>query len=156
MYSHSELTVIAANWLKNSIKCPVVAREIAANTVSRETPDAIGWKSDCCYLIECKTSKTDFYKDKKKIARQEGFPALGNKRIYIAPKDILSPESIPKDWSLYEVNEKGKVRYKTGPKVNETGKFSSCRTSETAILISIIRRLSNWKPLIMDTNYEKI
>ena len=150
MYNHTELTKIASNWLKNSVKCPVVGREIVANTVSREIPDAIGWKSNCCYLVECKVSKKDFYKDKKKLARQEGFPALGNKRIYIAPKNVINPDLLPENWSLYEVNNNGKVRYSAGPKVNEPGRFSSCRTSESRILLSIVRRLNNWNSLIIE------
>jgi len=65
--THQELCARALRWLSGTRRCKPVFANIASCT---EIPDAIGWSS--CYkfdgstVIECKTSRTDFYKDDKK------------------------------------------------------------------------------------------
>lgn len=68
--NHAELCKRARRWLKGTRRCNPVFSGIAS---CAEVPDAIGWSS--CHewygstVIECKTSVTDFYADKKKRLR---------------------------------------------------------------------------------------
>ena len=65
--NHEELCERARRWLSGTRRCRPVFSSIAS---CGEVPDAIGWSS--CYqwhgstVVECKTSRSDFYADKKK------------------------------------------------------------------------------------------
>jgi hypothetical protein len=65
--THEELCERARRWLSGSRRCEPVFSNIASCS---EIPDAIGWSS--CYgwsgstVVECKTSRSDFYADRKK------------------------------------------------------------------------------------------
>lgn len=115
-YSHSDVVEIGAKWLKQKIKCPVIAKEIKC-TGSREIPDVIGFRSDTSFLIECKASRNDFLSDFKKPERQGLRSALGNYRLYLAPKGVIDHLKVPTSWGILEINEKGRVeitRFMTG------------------------------------------
>ena len=103
--THAELVDRAARWLRNTLHCGVVGQEIRAYTLSRETPDCIGWLGSrgLSVLVECKVSKADFAADLLKPARRGG-PALGNLRFYLTPPGLLSPSQVPEGWGLYEVH----------------------------------------------------
>jgi len=64
---HEELCDRARRWLRGTRKCEPVFSGIGS---CAEIPDAIGWSS--CYawrgstVIECKTSRSDFYSDRNK------------------------------------------------------------------------------------------
>lgn len=100
-WTHDELCEIAERWLKNSMRCGATISEITSHC--GEVPDAIGWKSFDSFLIECKTSRADFHKDKKKVWRQPGVNGLGRIRYYMAPEGVLKPEDMPEGWGLLEV-----------------------------------------------------
>lgn len=139
--THKELVNKAAKWLKNFFHCRVILTEMVAYTKSCETPDAIGWVFNQAILIECKSSKSDFYNDRKKRARHGLFPALGVWRFYLTPPGLLKPEEIIDGWGLYEVHGRS-IKYKTGNKYNSAGKppFESCKDSEIAMLVSALSR----------------
>ena len=65
--SHDQLCERARRWLSGTRRCDPVFSGIAS---CAEIPDAIGWSSCGQWygstVIECKTSRTDFYADKKK------------------------------------------------------------------------------------------
>jgi hypothetical protein len=103
-FTHKQLVRIAANWLKNTKKCHLVASEIIVPTIS-ECPDAIGWLSrGWSILVECKASRSDFLADKKKPCRNE-LVGLGQQRYYLTPRNLLRPEEVPDRWGLLEVRE---------------------------------------------------
>ena len=90
--SHKELVNIASKWLKNSVKCGLVLTEHVGGI--RGIPDAIGWKQggQLSIVVECKSSKSDFYQDKKKYWRQESMQDmdLGEYRYYMFPQGLFS------------------------------------------------------------------
>lgn len=65
--THEQLCDRALRWLSGTRRCEPVFAGIASCS---EVPDAIGWSS--CYahegstVVECKTSRTDFYAERKK------------------------------------------------------------------------------------------
>lgn len=65
--THEELCERARRWLSGTRRCEPVFSNIAS---CAEIPDAIGWSSKWEWpgsaVVECKTSKSDFYADKKK------------------------------------------------------------------------------------------
>jgi len=71
--THKELVEIG-NWSR----CDIVVTELA--TWVSETPDVIGWKGGASTLIECKTNRQDFLRDKHKGARRMSKYAMGNYR----------------------------------------------------------------------------
>lgn len=154
-FSHKELVEKAATWLQKTLRCTIVAKELVSYTRSRETPDAIGWyNSFSSYLVECKTSRSDFLSDKKKPARIEGNPAMGNYRIYLANPGVIKPEELPTGWSLIEA--RGSRIYFVGGidprKRNQVMPFNPCLKSESAVLLSIIRRSVGYNPIIIDSS----
>jgi hypothetical protein len=105
--THAELVQRAVRWLRNTRRCGVVFAEFRSS--SMEIPDAIGWHNGgrVSYLVECKTSVSDFYADKLKPGRT-GLMAkagVGRYRYYMAPPGVLSAELVRKHrprWGLLE------------------------------------------------------
>jgi len=124
-----------------------------AYTLSGEIPDAIGWQHNKCFLVECKVSKSDFYADRKKPARNWNwsqtlkdagvcYPALGHWRFYLTPPGLLKGCDLPVGWGWYEVHGKS-VRYAGGEKYANAKPFpcTSDYPSERALLVSALRRV---------------
>ena len=72
----------------------------------RELPDAIGFKSGYSCLIECKASRSDFLKDKKKPFRNGTMKGIGSERIYLTNPNVANVHDLPPKWKLlWAVNE---------------------------------------------------
>ena len=129
--THNELVGRAVKWLKNSQKCPLVLSETYA-TLSLETPDAIGFKGRLSLLVECKTSRADFCRDKRKLFRIKPQWGLGVYRYYLTDKGLLNPNELPWKWGLLE------VRGKIIRKVKEAQMFNAAKAAyvEKPLLIS--------------------
>lgn len=140
--THAELVARAVRWLRNTCGCRVVLSEHVAYTVSRETPDAIGWVNNRSILIEVKTSRGDYAADLLKPARQKFHPALGSWRFYFAPPGVLDHIDLPEGWGLYAVYPQT-VRHVKGWKYRNAASppFSNpCRSSEVALLTSALAK----------------
>ena len=83
--THKALTELAKFWLKSAKQCNPVFSEQGSQNFP-EMPDAIGFKSDSCIVVECKTSKSDLYADRKKPFRESG--GLGNLRYYFMTEKL--------------------------------------------------------------------
>ena len=139
--THAELVERAVKWLRNSFHCRVVLSELVALTRSGETPDAIGWVFNRAILVECKRTRSDFYADRKKMARLPHMPALGAWRFYLTPPDILRTSQIPMGWGLYEVQGKKIVHVQGEKYANaKAAPLASDRDSEVALLVSALAR----------------
>lgn len=64
--THADLVMLAERWLY-AMGCGVVIFE--QRTFSWEQPDALAWKSNESILVECKTSRSDFHADRKRVIR---------------------------------------------------------------------------------------
>lgn len=118
--THADLVQRAVRWLRNGatirnqwgddrsrrVCCGVVFSELVTSTW--ETPDAIGW-GDCgmtSILVECKVSRSDFARDKKKPSRHYQQFGVGKYRYYLAPSGLLRAEEMPERWGLLEFDGK--------------------------------------------------
>jgi hypothetical protein len=98
--THKELVARAVRWLLKSERCYVALGE-PYSTMVYELPDAIGWKRGWSILVECKVSRSDFLRDKHKLARHR--VGMGQSRYFMTPKGIIKPEELPQGWGLLEV-----------------------------------------------------
>jgi len=113
----------------------VVASELVSSNI--EVPDAIGWLNagKCSVLIECKTSRSDFLADAKKMFRRRQEHGMGRYRFYMAPVGLLAADEMPEHWGLLEV----RGRAVDVAKVAEMYREYNWR-AEMAMLWSIARR----------------
>lgn len=95
--THAELVGRAGKWLKG-VGCPLVFTELV--TTQSEQPDAIGWRNrgSESYLIECKTSRSDFLADRRKPHRM--VKGLGRFRYFMCPPGMITPDELPPRWGL--------------------------------------------------------
>ena len=108
--THDDLVQIAARWLRGPQRCGVVMTDAGGGGL--EIPDAIGFRRAGRYsiVVECKASRGDFLRDRKKFHRQAGM-GLGQRRYYLAPVGIvLTADEVPAGWGLVEVNSAGRCR----------------------------------------------
>lgn len=142
--THSELCKVACKWLKNTIRCGVVAVEPVCASLTGEIPDAIGFVATSArtVLVECKTSRSDFLKDKKKFHRNDHCStSLGAWRFFLISGDFVTEKDIPDGWGVYLYDGK-KVVHKFGVKWSNAGKppFSSYHLEERQIMYSMLRK----------------
>jgi hypothetical protein len=115
--THTECVAAATLYLNK--RCKVVLPEFYSH--NDELPDVIGfnhgfirnYKYDggvYSTLIECKISRGDFLKDKKKNFRMFPEKGMGDLRYYCCPKDLIRKEEVPEGWGLLYVYPSGKVR----------------------------------------------
>lgn len=140
---HDELCKQGVRWLKKTIGARLAISEIVCSNTYGEIPDVIGWKSSYSILIECKTSRSDFKADSKKIFRQFPDFGRGQLRLYLCPDGIIKPEELPEGWGLlyYSPERKNLKRIECfkGNIVCESGnlKFQEAQIkSERALLLS--------------------
>lgn len=143
--THNELVKIAERWLVGSRKCGAVLTELV--TLGMETPDAIGFRDGTSTLIECKTSRSDFLADAKKLFRRNPWMGMGTFRFYLCPAGVITFQDLPANWGLIWVNEKGKAKQQVGPIGNIWSSQEEFRFSEKNIqaeqqmLVSALRRI---------------
>ncbi len=80
--------------------CSIVISEF---TVTSEQVDAMGWTAHRSIVVECKTSRDDFLRDRKKHHRKNADGGLGDERWYLTPKGLIKPDELPDGWLLAEV-----------------------------------------------------
>lgn len=140
--THFELVKRAESWLiKNGFKC-VIRDPFKAAT--REHPDVIGWKHGISVVIECKSSLADFRQDAKKPFRKCPELGMGQWRLFLAPKGLISLDQLPDKWGLLEATQKKIFRSHGVPMGNiwSPQPFTDFNgAAERDVLISALRRL---------------
>lgn len=132
--THRQIVNRVARWLKTAKRMTVVMSEL--RTWNSETPDVIGWLSGAAsIMVECKTSRSDFHADKKKVFRREESRGMGDRRYFAAQNGILRPEDMPDGWGLLEI-------YPHQIRVAVDATFKSAdKRAECVMLMSALRRL---------------
>lgn len=140
---HNELVKIADNFLRNTkngnMRSQITFMEFVTLNNGCEIPDCIGFNSTNSTLIECKTSRSDFLADRKKISRMKPFCGMGNFRYYLAPSGIIKILELPENWGLLETDGK-KVFI-----IKNAERFDNTRENDFYILYSALRRLKKEK-----------
>ena len=142
--THDDLVIRAEKWLKNQ-NCGVVFNDrFQATTFSGEQPDALGFRSGCSIMIECKASRADFLADKKKRFRKEPELGVGDWRFYMCPPKVIEVHDLPENWGLLWVYPK-KVQQVHGIPANTEWQskrpFVRSKDGEIRIMYSALRRL---------------
>lgn len=102
--THDHLNKAAAGWLRNKCNCGVVLTEPGTYYCS-ETPDNIGYRgSGITVVVESKTSRSDFFADRKKFFRREPNHGLGMYRYFICPMYMIKVEELPSGWGVLYFN----------------------------------------------------
>jgi hypothetical protein len=105
--THDELVEAGYRWLLNQ-GCAFAFKELGA--LSYEIPDVVGFKNRDCILIECKATRQDFLKDKKKLFRQHPQLGMGKFRFYLCSPDLIKVKDLPEKWGLiYSTGKRCKV-----------------------------------------------
>ena len=142
---HDYLCFRAERWLK-SRNCGVVFNDkFQAVTYSGEQPDALGFRTNCSILIECKASRSDFLADRKKRFRKDPSLGVGDWRFYMCEPAVINVEDLPDGWGLLWVHPK-KVEQVYGIPTNtmyESKKpFNGNKNDELRLMYSALRRIS--------------
>lgn len=130
--THVELVRRAARWLEQ--KHPIVVTEMAGGA---EEPDAIGFRMGFSTLVECKTSRGDYYADRKKGARR-----MGDWKYFLTPPGLLEGLALTPGWGLLEVHGKVVKKVLEAPQVEDKD-----MRGEQCLLLSCIRRIGRTSPV---------
>ena len=135
--THADLVTKGIKWLRSQggkqWSAPLAFGEIVA--VGNEIPDVIGFSSNGSTLIECKTSKSDFKRDKKKMFRSVPQMGMGKYRFYMCPTGLIEKNELPDNWGLIYVSEKGVAKLIVKPK----SQYCNLK-AEHSYMYSIMRR----------------
>ena len=113
--THRQLCEIGARFLKrpesaNGHGCHFTVIEAACYG---ENPDVFGVRHGIhghgigTFLLEAKTSRSDFLADRSKPHRLNPEIGMGKYRYYICPTDLIKPHELPEKWGLIYVSPKG-------------------------------------------------
>ncbi len=139
--SHADLVLRADKWLHGQ-GCKVTFKELCTYTRNGEQPDNIGWTKGSTILIECKTSRQDFFADKYKKFRMIPEMGMGDWRFYLCPPKVIMPHHLPEGWGLIWCYEKIVKKIHGIPKsYHGTGPLNGHKISESQMLVSALRRL---------------
>ena len=137
--THDQLVSRAFDYLRLTLDCKVCFKERVAST--SEIPDAIGYCNRTSRLIECKASRADFLKDKKKWFRTHPDYGMGYNRYIMAPVGLLLPKELPEGWGLLEVYKKERGHRAVIVEANPKDFTERNLRAELSYLISAIRRI---------------
>ena len=146
--THKDLVDAAVKQLK-SWSCSPILRELVTLNSTGEVPDAIGWNCHGSILFECKTSRADFLRDRKKIFRYSlEDMGMGDWRFYITlPGVVRSADELPRGWGCYTYmpGYKRPLSHAYGEKYNWTvgHPLHGHKNNEIIMLRSYIRRTCN-------------
>jgi hypothetical protein len=104
--SHALCVRLAAEYMQK--RADVVLPEFFSH--NSELPDVIAFDTRTSTVIECKVSRGDFLKDKKKPFRINANQGMGDYRFYCAPQGLIKQEELPRGWGLIEILPSGKLR----------------------------------------------
>jgi len=137
LITHDILVAKAKDWLLKKQRCYVVLTEVHMAT-AREIPDAIGFTvGGYSILVECKVSRSDFCRDKKK-----GPYRVGRTKYYLVPGGLISPSEVPKPWGLLFLDGKRiLVALKPQREIHGDHSISEiAQREETGLLVGALRR----------------
>ena len=104
--SHADCVAAAASYMQK--RSDVVLPEFYS--WNAELPDVIAFNRDQSTVIECKVSRSDFFKDRSKPFRMNPNSGMGDSRYYCCPKGLIKPSDLPPYWGLLYVLPDGRIR----------------------------------------------
>ena len=144
--THKMLVSIGTKFLMN-FGCSVVLPELSSLNNSGEIPDIFAMKSGYSVVVECKISRADFAKDRKKIFRQNPEMGMGQYRYILCPEDVIKPvdlAGVHENWGLLYVKQNRRIKKVIFPKGNyfsyDEYRFPCNLDAERSLLASALRR----------------
>ncbi|MBT0554279.1 hypothetical protein [Riemerella anatipestifer] len=146
MLTHNDLVEIGYKWVVK--RCGVALKE--HKTICDEIPDVLGFNQHGSFLLEAKTSISDFLVDKNKPFRTNPDDGVGDWRFFITPKGLITVDKLPPNWGLIEVSDNGKVAsiYNPFGKGNIYLQWAKCKKNfkkEYLFLYSALKKYKNEK-----------
>ncbi len=142
--THADLVKISVK-MAHKLGFPLAITELKASSTKGEIPDCLAFKGGGdTLLIECKTSRADFLRDKEKKFKSKSL-GMGDYRLFLFCESVnISHNEIPKDWEYIKVNESGEVT-ESSIRITNLGlidslQFKKNAKAEVAVLYSYIRR----------------
>ncbi|WP_313418801.1 hypothetical protein [Sphingobacterium multivorum] len=146
--THSQLIAIGIDFVKKRFRYPLVFSEIMSAVYTGEIPDIIAFGAfNKSIVLECKISRSDFLRDRKKPFRLDPSLGMGKYRFYIAPVGIIHPSDLPERWGLIVVDSEGRADIKVNPYCKTSSGniwfngFEQNFKAERALLFSVLRRI---------------
>lgn len=151
-FTHAQLVEMAVAWLRRGVptthvdingekcpgvkfKCKPVFGEMVATT--NERPDAIGWYWGSSFVVECKSSRADFFADRSKAHMQDPTWGMGRRRYYLVPDGLVKADEVSAWCGLAYARTRSIKVVKEAP-LREISHGSAI--AECSILASAIRR----------------
>lgn len=131
---HYKLCQEGAKWMKRQRFSGYKYIAVELVSIAAENPDVWGTNGYQSTMIEVKTSRADFFKDKGKYCRTHQEHSVGNFRYYLCPDGVIQPNELPDNWGLL---------WWDGDQIKDmiiASKIDTFNTGELAILSSIMRR----------------
>ena len=158
--THSELCIAAYRWGKGTAGCKFGFREFSCGGISQyrylESPDYLGFFRQFgkvySVLVECKSSRSDFFADDKKWFRHDDESQFGSYRFYMVPAGLVHQNEVPEGWGLlYAKPRVGLPGYYTvrlmksppGWKPRLVGDARKCGIIELEIMYDALNRMQN-------------
>lgn len=143
--THSELVEAAYRWVLKRGSCGIAFKELNTGCCNGEYPDVIGFGSGTSTVIECKTSRADFFADQKKSFRMYPALGMGRYRYYCCLPDLIKVNELTEGWGLLCIID-GKVKrvhnpYGTLEGNIYNGGFTPNLKAEHELMYSALRRL---------------
>jgi hypothetical protein len=106
-----------------------------------EQPDAIGWRYTWrSTLVECKASRADFLRDKRKPHRK--LAGMGMRRFYFAPPGLIRVDELPDGWGLAECGPRTVAVLREAPE-----RLDNDLRGEITLLLSLARKVGGDGPV---------
>ena len=146
--THADLVQRAALWLAGTMRCGIVLTEFAS--AEPETPDVLGFtRGGDSVLVECKTNRADFLRDRRKPSRAYDARGLGQRRYYFCEPGVIrfgtGELDLTDGWGLATVSARVRVVVHPIPRPDGVR-----LVSEHRVLYSLGRRCvlgECWRPL---------
>lgn len=112
MLSHKQLCFLAARFVEQHLyHCKAYPWRILIEPGFRsELPDVFAFTRYNSVLFECKASRADFLRDKKKPFRENPQLGVGETRYYLVNEGVAAESEMPDGWYLFEAIDENTVR----------------------------------------------
>jgi len=108
--THRELCELGARFILMQRHCQEYPWRILIEPGYRkELPDVFGFSRYYSILIECKASRADFLRDRKKPFRQHPEQGIGARRYYLCNEGVATQDEMPEGWQLLTALDKDTI-----------------------------------------------
>lgn len=154
-FTHQGLCEKMAQYLRYRAGFPVVCIEMHSGI--KEIPDVYACCKAYSVVLEIKVSRSDFFKDAKKIHRKYPKNGIGNYRYFVCKENLIEPEEVPERWGLIYVTGDGNIKVIKGKSFNNRDYdtayyFQPNFRNESIAMFALLRKAASWDLLNVGKN----